>query len=58
MHITDIVRVRATGERERITAFYKIRTRAEMRYLAPCAPDDPDCAVIGTYAICGRFHRR
>ena len=62
---TDAVTCLADGEGVRITGFYKILEGqvspwlggGTLRYLRNCLPTDPDLAVIGTYAHCGRFHR-
>jgi len=56
----------------RITGFFKITAHtlvSTMHFLledgedptsyrlVPCSPDDPDFGVVGTYAVCGQFHR-
>ncbi len=62
LDITDRVVDRQTGDRVRVTGFYRMRRRDAVGAkphlsLIACNPDDTRMSVIATYALCGQFHR-
>ena len=58
MQICDCATVVETRERVRITGFYRLgATPGGKLQLLCCEPDHPEMEIVGSYAICGQFHR-
>lgn len=56
MDITDCVRT-DSGDLVRITGFYRIGfSTVGDALMIPCRADDARLSVIGSYALCGKFH--